>query len=231
MRLISKEELELSKMKDIVILLGPPASGKGTQSALLAEKFNYLPISTGSLLRKEIGTGSDLGKEIAALIDHGNLVSDELIFRVLIGELENSDCNGFILDGFPRTLRQAEMFSEYLVDSQFDLKKVVVIDLERQDILDRVSNRITCKDCGAIYNNSSRRPKVEGVCDVCHSKNLVNRSDDLDIEAINKRIDIFKTNISGIMSFYEKKSLIFFVNGLKDCNVINHEIIEALNNN
>ncbi len=229
MPLINREELEYDKMKDIIILLGPPASGKGTQSALLSEKLGFVGISTGSLLRKEIQVGTDLGKEISAIIDHGNLVPDDMMFRVLKRELEGNTSDGFILDGFPRTLKQAEILSDYLIDSQFNLKKVFVIDLDKENILNRIGNRITCKNCGAIYNSSSKKPKVDGVCDVCHSTELINRNDDLDMEAINKRIDIFKANIGGIMSFYEKKSLIFLLDGLKDVNVINHKIIEALN--
>lgn len=228
MLLINKEGLELGKMKDILILLGPPASGKGTQSALLTEKLGFVGISTGSLLRREIQNGTDLGKEISTIIDRGNLVSDDLIFLLLKKELESNNSSGFILDGFPRTLKQAEMLSEYLKDSQFKLRKVFVVNLDKKDIIDRICNRLTCKKCGAIYNTSSKKPKVDGVCDVCQSNDLVSRNDDLDIEAINKRIDIFKSNIDEIMSFYEKKSLIFLLDGLKNVNVINHEIIEAL---
>ena len=215
-------------MKSIIILLGPPASGKGTHASLLAEKLGYENLSAGSLLREEVATGSEIGKEIATLIDAGNLVSDELMFKVLSKRLESSNSSGFILDGFPRTLRQAEILSDYVDKSDMQIKKVFVIDVDKENILDRICNRITCKECGAIYNAVSKRPKVEGVCDVCGSKELVDRSDDLNKEAVEKRIDIFKTNIGGIMSFYEKKSLIFLINGLKNVSAINCEIIKAL---
>ena len=218
-------------MKDIIILLGPPASGKGTQAILLAKKIGFENFSTGSLLREEVATGSKIGKEISSIIDGGNLVSDELMFKVLSKKLEESNCDGFILDGFPRTIGQAEILFKYVSNSNMRIKKVFVIDLDKEHILDRICNRITCKRCGAIYNTVSKKPKVDGVCDVCGSTDLIDRNDDLNKEAVEKRIDIFKTNIGSIMSFYEKKSLIFLINGLKDVNAINCEIIKALDYN
>jgi len=215
-------------MRDIIIFLGPPASGKGTQSGLLSKKNGFTTISTGSLLRKEIAAGSELGERISAVIDFGNLVPDDMMFEVLRKELESNKSKGFILDGFPRTLKQAEVLSDYLVNSEFNLRKVFVINLDRDNILNRIGNRITCRNCGAIYNTSSKKPKVDGVCDVCHSTDLVSRNDDLSAEAINKRISIFETNIGSIISFYEKKSLIFLLDGLKDTDIINRKIIEVL---
>ncbi|HSQ97244.1 MAG TPA: nucleoside monophosphate kinase [Rickettsiales bacterium] len=215
-------------MKDILILLGVQGSGKGTQGRILSEEFGFNIISTGDLLRKEIDSGSEIGKEIASLINNGNLVSDDLIFGILKEELKSSSAKGFILDGFPRTLEQAKMFSEYCENSDFRIKKVIFIDMDREHVLERLNSRITCKTCGKVYNLLSSRPKIDGMCDVCHSK-LIVRADDLKIEAINKRINIFERNIKDIVSFYEKKSLIFSVDGLKDVNTISREIIKALN--
>ena len=216
-------------MKNVIILLGPPASGKGTQSALMAEKYGYLGISTGDLLRKEKASGSDLGKRIAELIDQGSLVSDELVFEILKKELETAKCEGFVLDGFPRTLKQAEMLAEYLSTSdKLNLKKVFIIDLDKETVLDRIGTRITCKNCGAIYNSTSRKPKVDGICDTCQSNELIVRNDDVNIDAINKRVDIFKANVDSISSFYAKKDLIFLINGLKDVNMIHQDIVSAL---
>lgn len=215
-------------MKDIVIILGVQGSGKGTQGRVLSEELGFTIVSTGELLRKEVDSGSKLGEEIASLINNGNLVSDELIFRILKEELKSSSANGFILDGFPRTLEQAEMLSKYCESSDFRIRKVIFIDMDREHVLERLNSRITCKKCGKVYNLLSSRPKVDGMCDVCHSK-LIVRADDLKIEAINKRINIFERNIRDIVSFYEKKSLIFSVDGLKDVNTISREIIKALN--
>lgn len=216
-------------MKNIIILLGLPASGKGTQAALLSEQLKYENLSTGYLLRKEVENKAELGSEIAKSINAGNLVSDELIFEILKKNIEKSESNGFILDGFPRTLRQAEMLSDYLDNNEnFELKKVFLINLDDKVVFDRICNRITCKKCGATYNSFSKKPKIAGVCDVCGSNELVDRKDDLNIEAIKKRINIFKENIEGIVSFYEKKSLIFSLDGLKNIDTINHSIMKAL---
>lgn len=216
-------------MKNIIILLGLPASGKGTQAALLSEQLKYENLSTGYLLRKEVENKAELGSEIAKSINAGNLVSDELIFEILKKNIEKSESNGFILDGFPRTLRQAEMLSDYLNNNEnFELKKVFLINLDDKVVFDRICNRITCKKCGATYNSFSKKPKIAGVCDVCGSNELVDRKDDLNIEAIKKRINIFKENIEGIVSFYEKKSLIFSLDGLKNIDTINHSIMKAL---
>ena len=216
-------------MKNIIILLGLPASGKGTQAALLSEQLKYENLSTGYLLRKEVERKTELGNKIAKSIDVGNLVSDGLIFEILKKNIEKSESNGFILDGFPRTLRQAEMLSDYLDNNEnFELKKVFLINLDDKVVFDRICNRITCKKCGATYNSFSKKPKIAGVCDVCGSNELVDRNDDLNIEAIKKRINIFKENIEGIVSFYEKKSLIFSLNGLKNIDTINHSIMKAL---
>lgn len=216
----------------MIILLGPPASGKGTQSGMLSKELDYLSLSTGSLLREEAENGTELGKEIAGLIDYGNLIPDDLMFDVLKKKVEGADIKGLILDGFPRTLRQAEMLDEYLKSNkEYRLKKVFVIKVDEEDIKNRVGTRIACAECGAIYNTTTKKPKVDGVCDFCGSTNFVNRSDDLSVQAVNKRIDIFNDNVDEIVSFYEKKSLIFLLNGLKDINTIGHEIMKALKDN
>ena len=219
--------------KDIVILLGPPSSGKGTQSSLIAEKFGYLGISTGDLLRKEKKSGSDLGKHIASLIDSGKLVSDELVFQLLVNELNNSKCNGFILDGYPRTVEQAYMLDAFLSDqnsgSNFKIKKVLVIDLTKEIILKRIFGRLTCPNCSAIYNVSFKKPQIEGICDVCKSK-LTSRNDDLNVDSINNRIDIFLKNIISIKDFYKKQDLLFSIDGNNTIDNIHAEIVNILKN-
>lgn len=217
-------------MKEVVILLGIQGSGKGTQAKFICEKFGYKQISTGNLLRQEEALGSELGKEIAALIDKGNLVSDELVLEILKKEIKNGKENGFVLDGFPRTLKQAEMLDECVNELGIKIKKVVLIELDENSVLDRIRNRVSCSKCGAVYNLKSCKPKKDGVCDVCGAK-LDIRVDDKKIESIQERIGIFKKNIDGIVSFYMKKSLIFFVDGLKDVSIISQEIIKALNSN
>ena len=217
-------------MKNIIIFLGLPASGKGTQASLLKEKLKYENLSTGYLLRKEVEKKTELGNKIAEVIDAGNLVSDELIFEILINSMKDIKSNGFILDGFPRTLKQAEMLSNYLDNNkELRLQKVFLINIDDKVVIERICVRISCNKCVANYNHTSKKQMVDGVCDVCGSTELVDRSDDLDAEAVKKRINIFKENIKDITSFYEKKSLIFSLDGLKDIDTINLTIMEALN--
>lgn len=215
-------------MKDIIVLLGVQGSGKGTQAKILGKEFGFDVISTGDLLRKKINQDGKVGKDVSLLINEGNLVSDELIFKFLKTEIENSSARGFVVDGFPRTFKQAEMLSEYSKQFGFRIKKVVVINMDREEVIKRITSRVSCGTCGTVYSLLLHKPKIDGICDVCQSK-LIVRADDLKTEAINKRIDIFEKNIKDIISFYEKKSLIFFVDGLKDVNTISREIIKALN--
>ncbi len=215
-------------MKDIIVLLGVQGSGKGTQAKVLGKEFGFDVVSTGDLLRKKIDQGGKVGEDVSSLINEGNLVSDELIFKFLKMEIENSSAKGLVIDGFPRTLKQAEMLSEYSKQYGLRIKKVFLINLDREEVIKRITSRVSCGTCGAVYSLLLHKPKVDGVCDVCQSK-LVVRTDDLKTEAINKRVDIFEKNIKDIISFYEKKSLIFFVDGLKDVNTISREIIKALN--
>ena len=172
-------------MKNIIIFLGLPASGKGTQATLLKEKLNYENLSTGYLLRKEVEKKTELGNKIAEIINAGNLVSDELIFEILKNNMKDIETNGFILDGFPRTLKQAEMLSNYLDNNkELKIQKVFLINLDDKVVIERICDRISCNKCGATYNHTSKKPKVEGVCDICGSTELVDRSDDLDAEAV-----------------------------------------------
>jgi adenylate kinase len=217
-------------MRNIVILLGPPASGKGTQSELLKKDFGYIPISTGFLLRNEIATNSELGKNISNLIDKGSLVSDEIIFDVLSKKINENKNSSFVIDGFPRTLGQAILLSEYLSKSNnLVLKKVLIFELTEEEVLYRIKNRITCKKCGAVYNLIMKKPKVDSECDFCHSTELSMRNDDLDIESIVKRVKIFNSTIGDIKKFYKKKDLIFLIDALESVKGVNEKIISILN--
>jgi len=175
-----------------------------------------------------VATGSRLGRAIASYIDQGRMVSDNLAFTVLQKRLAKDDCDGFILDGFPRTRAQAELLLDYTLKTHFNLRKVFIIELSREAIFERIGNRITCKNCGKIYNTATNKPKINGVCDVCGSKELLLRKDDSATDAIDRRINNFLENIGDIVSFYEKKGLIFVIDGLKNVDVINSDMIKSL---
>ena len=213
-------------MKDVVILLGIQGSGKGTQAKIICEKFGYKQISTGNLLRQEEASGSELGKEIASLIDKGNLVSDELVFEILKKEIKNSKENGFVLDGFPRTLKQAEMLDEYANELGIRIKKVVLIELDENSVLDRIKNRISCGRCGAVYNLKSCKPKKDGVCDKCGGE-LYQRDDDNE-ESMNTRIKTYFEVTEPIIDYYKEKGVLKTIDASKDNDAVFNEIENIL---
>jgi adenylate kinase len=218
-------------MKDIIVFLGPPGSGKGTQASFLKDQFDYDELSTGDLIRKEISTNSDLGKEVAAIIDRGELINDDLCFKLLVKKLENDDKNKIIIDGFPRTFDQAKLLNDYLSKNKnFNLKKIFIFVLSDEEIINRIKNRIVCPKCNSIYSLIAKKPLKDGICDVCETP-LVARNDDFNQDSIIKRNNIFKNNIKDIISFYEKKDLIFKINTSKTAEDVNHDIVNILNNN
>ncbi|MDR3290499.1 MAG: nucleoside monophosphate kinase [Rickettsiales bacterium] len=214
--------------KEVIIFLGPPGSGKGTQAELLKE-YGYTSFSTGHLLRKEVEKGSTIGKQIQGLIDKGSLVSDEIILKLCSNEMKRIPENKIIIDGFPRTLNQAELASKYLIKYPvIDLKKVFIFNLDEMVLINRIRNRVSCGKCGATYNLLTKRPMISDVCDVCGDK-LISRVDDSEIDSIIKRNKIYNSNICDITYFYAKNNLTFFIDSVKDLKSINQEIKSILN--
>ncbi|GMO59292.1 MAG: adenylate kinase [Rickettsiales bacterium] len=215
--------------KELIIFLGSPGSGKGTQANMLKEEFDYYPLSTGQLLRDEGKKDTEEAKEINRLINAGLLVSDELILDIAFKEIEKVENQTIILDGYPRTLKQAEL-AQQIIDKNLDkfiLKKVFIFDLEETALIYRIRNRVTCDKCGKVYNLITKKPEKVGVCDACGGK-LMNRVDDSEIDSILKRNRIYKTNIPDIISFYEKNNLTFLIDSVKDLKSINQEIKNVL---
>jgi len=210
-------------MKNI-ILLAVQGAGKGTVANLLKEKFNYVHISTGDMLRKRAAVGDEFGIQIQELIHNGILVSDEIVFDAIEDRITEADCkNGFILDGVPRTLEQAKRYdalSETLeLEDSIVINMIVPIDV----VVDRITSRRICEDCAKIYNmnDSDKRPKVEGICDVCGG-NVVTRDDDSNAEAVRKRIETYNTNSVGIIDYYKEKGNLFNV----DATDTNETVLE-----
>lgn len=202
-----------------LILLGAPGAGKGTVAKLLTKMDGSVQISTGDILRAAVAAGTELGKKAEAAMKAGDLVSDDLIMGIMEQRLQEDDCkNGYLLDGFPRTIPQAEALKALLEKMGEKLDAVVDIDVPRDVILDRLTTRRTCTDCGAIYNVKSNPTKVEGVCDVCGGA-VVQRDDETE-EAISNRLDVYNEKTAPLAGFYEKEGMLLKVNATSSDAVI-----------
>ncbi|MCI5123568.1 MAG: adenylate kinase [Candidatus Electrothrix sp. AR5] len=204
-----------------LILLGAPGAGKGTVAKLLTAIDGSVQISTGDILRGAVQAGSDLGKEAEGYMKRGDLVPDSLIMGIMGTRLQEDDCaNGFLLDGFPRTIPQAEALKELLTELDITLDKAVNIDVPKDIILDRLCTRRTCEnsDCQAIYNVKSNPPKQEGICDKCGSK-AIQREDETE-EAISHRLATYNEKTAPLIGFYEKEGLVLSVEATSSDAVI-----------
>ncbi len=202
-----------------LILLGAPGAGKGTVAKLLTKMDGSVQISTGDILRAAVAAGSDLGKQAKAAMDAGDLVSDDLIMGIMGERLKEDDCkNGYLLDGFPRTIPQAEALKVLLADMGEELDAVVNIDVPRDVILDRLTTRRTCTSCGEIYNVKSNPPKVEGVCDKCGGP-VVQRDDETE-EVISNRLEVYNEMTAPLAGFYEKEGMLLTVEATSSDAVI-----------
>jgi len=196
-----------------LILLGAPGAGKGTVAKLLTDVDGSVQISTGDILRGAVQAGTELGKQADAFMKAGDLVPDDLIMGIMEARLQEPDCEqGFLLDGFPRTIPQAEALKGLLDKIGIKLDMAVNLDVPREVILDRLTTRRTCSnvDCQAIYNVKSNPPKQEGVCDKCGSP-VIQRDDETE-EAISKRLETYNEKTAPLVSFYEKEGLLTKVN-------------------
>jgi len=196
-----------------LILLGAPGAGKGTVAKLLTQIDGSVQISTGDILRGAVAAGTELGKKAEAAMKAGDLVSDDLIMGIMGERLKEDDCQkGYLLDGFPRTIPQAEALKKLLADMGEELDMAVDIQVEKEVILDRLTTRRTCTDCGAIYNVKSNPTKVEGKCDKCGG-DVVQRDDETE-EAISNRLDVYNKMTAPLADFYKNEGLLIEVNAV-----------------
>jgi adenylate kinase len=205
-----------------LILLGAPGAGKGTVAKLLTQLDGSVQISTGDILRGAVQAGTDLGKQAEAFMKAGDLVPDDLILGIMATRLQESDCaKGFLLDGFPRTIPQADALKAMLADLGIQLDMAVNIDVPRDIILDRLTTRRTCSNtqCQAIYNVKSNPPKVAGVCDKCSSP-VVQRDDETE-EAISRRLDTYNQKTAPLVDFYAREGLLLTVMATSSDDVLN----------
>ena len=199
-------------MKNI-ILIAAPAAGKGTLAEILVEKYGYVHISTGDLLRDEASKDTELGHIISDTLSKGILVSDEIVFKSLENRLSKDDVkNGFILDGFPRTIDQAYEYDKMIKRLNIEIGKVIILEADYETLKNRIVGRVLCKDCGSVYNTLTgvNTPKVDNTCDKCNGS-LYKRSDDNE-ESFKTRYDTFLEKTKPLIDFYKEKGNIYFVN-------------------
>lgn len=195
-----------------IILLGPPGAGKGTQAAKIAKKYNIPHISTGDIFRENIRLGTEFGKQAQAYINRGELVPDELVLEIAESRLTEEDCkNGFLLDGFPRTVCQAEQFDRYLQERSLHLDKVLNIRVDNEILKTRLVGRRVCKSCGATYHVINMPPEQEGICDVCGGE-LYQRSDD-SAATVENRISVYHAQTMPLVEYYEKTGRLAHIEG------------------
>lgn len=197
-----------------IILLGPPGAGKGTQAKSISKKYSIPHISTGDIFRKNISDKTPLGIEAKKYIDEGHLVPDQLTIDIVEDRLKQDDCvNGFLLDGYPRTVSQAEALERFLQDEGQKLDTALLIKVPKEFILDRMTGRRVCTACGASYHVKYNPPKAEGICDACGSK-VVQRADDNET-TVNERLDVYESQTQPLIDFYSDRKQLSEVDGTK----------------
>ena len=210
-----------------IILLGPPGAGKGTQAAGIVEKYNIPHISTGDIFRKNIKEDTELGKKAKGFIDQGLLVPDELTVGLVTDRISQPDCEkGFMLDGFPRNVAQAQHLDKYLKEVGISLDKVVNIEVDKDILVGRAVGRRICKSCGATYHVEFNPPKADGVCDVCGGE-LYQRADDNE-ETVSKRIQVYLDETKPLVDYYSKEGIIANINGEQSIDKVFADIVDAL---
>ena len=198
----------------IVILLGPPGAGKGTQAKELATRRGLIQLSTGDILRSAVQAGTEIGIKARPIMEKGQLVPDEIVIGILAERLEQPDCrNGVILDGFPRTLAQASALDEVLQKHKLKIDAVIELKVDDRELMDRISGRFSCAKCGTGYHDKFKRPKASGVCDVCGSTEFVRRPDDR-AETVRDRLMVYYRETSPLIGYYYCKGNLESVNGM-----------------
>jgi adenylate kinase len=212
-----------------LIIIGPPGSGKGTQGKLIAERYHIPQISTGDILREAVRDGSALGVQASTSMTKGELVPDEVVVGIIEDRLAKGDCGkGFLLDGFPRTVAQADALERMLGKRGMAIEYVINIEVEVEELIGRLKGRRTCRRCGAMYHLLFNPPKQEGICDQCEGS-LYQRDDDKE-QTIRSRLEVYSQQTGRVIQYYASKGLVRSVNGFGHIDDIFHRIVKAIEN-
>lgn len=211
-----------------IVLLGPPGAGKGTQARLLTERHGMVQLSTGDMLRAAVAAGTEIGQKAKAVMDAGDLVSDEIVIGVVAERLDAPDTvNGVIFDGFPRTKGQAVALDELLAARDMELDAVLSLEVEDEKLIDRVSGRFTCAQCGEGYHDRYKQPKVEGVCDVCGSTKFERRADD-NPETVRQRLVAYHKDTAPLTAYYETSGKLSRIDAMASIAEVGESLDRAL---
>ncbi|MFQ5626237.1 MAG: adenylate kinase [Methyloligellaceae bacterium] len=211
-----------------LILLGPPGAGKGTQARNLAESRGLVQLSTGDMLRAAVAAGSEVGKLAGETMEKGELVSDDIVIAIISERIDEPDCTaGFILDGFPRTVAQAEALDEILTQKNKTLDAVIEIKVDDEQLVERIAGRFTCAKCGEGYHDTFRRPATDGICDKCAGSEFSRRKDDNE-ETVRSRLQAYHAQTVPLIGYYGGSGRLKSVDGMLDIATVTRQIEEAL---
>lgn len=212
----------------ILVLLGPPGAGKGTQAKRLEDCYALVQLSTGDMLRAAVAAGTDLGRKAGAIMERGELVPDDIVIGLIAERLDAADApKGFILDGFPRTIGQAEALDRLLEERSKTVDRVIVIRVDDDQLVARITGRFTCAECGEGYHDLYKMPKVKGVCDRCGGTKFTRRPDDTE-EVVRARLKAFHAQTEPLIGYYERQGKVASVDGMAEIETVHKAIDEAL---
>jgi adenylate kinase len=212
----------------IIILLGPPGSGKGTQAKRIQQTHGLVQLSTGDMLRAATDSDTEFGRRVKAIMDSGQLVPDEISIEMIDHRIVEPDCDkGFILDGFPRNVAQAKALDAMLAAHGLKLDPVILLDVDEAALVDRLSGRFTCSQCGASYHDRYNRPRRDAVCDGCGGTEFTRRADDRP-EAVKARFEVYRRQTAPILPYYKDRGILRRVDGMADIDTVTREIDKIL---
>ncbi len=213
-----------------LVLLGPPGGGKGTQAKRLMDKYGLVQLSTGDMLRAAVASGSDIGKKAKAVMDAGQLVSDDIVIAIIDERLDQPDTKaGVIFDGFPRTVAQAEALDAMLAQKGRKLDHAIEVRVPDELLIERITGRYSCAKCGAGYHDSFQKPKIEGSCDSCGSHDFVRRADD-NAETVKKRLDAYHAQTAPLLPYYQGRRILSVVDGTQEISQVTRAVEGLLDN-